>query len=81
MLSWVKKLWNWFGTPNHDPHHTLPRNYQPSETLILTPNGVSFLIDVLEQYHEEIYDQAIKRSLLDSLRKLNQATPDGYGCL
>jgi hypothetical protein len=55
----------------------MPRNYKPTEKLTLSPNGVSMLIEALEQMDVEPWEQALKTQLLHKLRGLTQATPEG----
>lgn len=55
----------------------LPRNYKPTEKLTLTPHGVTMLIEALEAFPVEPWEQSLKTKLLHDLRGLVQATPEG----
>ena len=72
---WKKLLEGWAVSAKESV--PLPRNYKPTEKLMLTPHGVSMLIEALESFAEEPWESGLKTKLLHDLRGLVQATPEG----
>jgi hypothetical protein len=52
------------------PPAPLWSNYQPTEHLILSPNGVAFLEEILKKHIPEPCDASLHALLLEQLRNL-----------